>query len=617
MVAGGLVLHGAILAQGWSANPFARQPVSDAEVYWEWAGRIAAGEIVGDAPFFSAPLYPYLAGLARALGAGLLGMQVVQLLLHVATALVLLRIGRRRFSPAVGWATAVLWLVLGDPAYYVGRVLAGPVQVLVGALVLERAIAFDERPTARRGAALGACTGIYVLAWPPAIALVPLLALWAAWIGGWSRPALARAGVALACCALAIAPATLHNHAASGDWIPITAHGGVTFYHGNNAHTDGTFFAQDVSDDKRVHHLDALMRTREALGPGAGWGDVSGYYLGLGLAWWRAEPLAALGLALRKAAWSLAGRAYGDIYLPTLEREEDFGSLQNLALVPVAACTLPALVGALLLLRRPRRHAVELALVAVPFAVCTVFWYSPRYRLPATPFVALLAVVAVARAVRSGRPLRLAVGGALILSLVSGVIVRAAGFDDPQTYRGSYQLRLGEMLRKAGRLDEAEARYRAALDAGIEEAAVPLANLSLARDPRAGLARLRQLAAQRPGDLNAQRSLAIALAQLQLFDEARPAFERALALDDFDGQSWAGLGNVELLSGRFDGAEAAYERALELLGPASDLLYNLGLARRELGDLDGAAEAWRRTLDVDPAHPKARAALESIGRGGG
>ena len=70
-----LVLDAALLAFGalraWDASPFLTRPIGDALEYWEWAGRIADGRLIGETPFLSAPLYPYFLGLLRALGAEL------------------------------------------------------------------------------------------------------------------------------------------------------------------------------------------------------------------------------------------------------------------------------------------------------------------------------------------------------------------------------------------------------------------------------------------------------------------------------------------------------------------------------------------------------------------
>ena len=113
----GLLLHGAILAQNFGANPLSRVLFVDAEVYWEWAGAVSRGRLVGDAPFFGAPLYAYLLGLLRALGGGLLAAYVVQLVLHVGTALLIARVGTRLFGTRGGVLAGALWLLSAGPAY--------------------------------------------------------------------------------------------------------------------------------------------------------------------------------------------------------------------------------------------------------------------------------------------------------------------------------------------------------------------------------------------------------------------------------------------------------------------------------------------------------------------
>jgi len=82
--------------------------VNDARVYWQWAGEIAGGKLVGATPFLSAPLYPYLVAVVRASGGGLQAVCVAQALLHLATIALLFRIAEKRF----GLATAVVGAAL-------------------------------------------------------------------------------------------------------------------------------------------------------------------------------------------------------------------------------------------------------------------------------------------------------------------------------------------------------------------------------------------------------------------------------------------------------------------------------------------------------------------------
>ena len=55
-VALSLCLQALLIQQAWAENPFARAPLGDSAVYWEWAGEIAEGQWISNEPFQSAPL---------------------------------------------------------------------------------------------------------------------------------------------------------------------------------------------------------------------------------------------------------------------------------------------------------------------------------------------------------------------------------------------------------------------------------------------------------------------------------------------------------------------------------------------------------------------------------
>ena len=458
LLAAGLVIH-VLVFWGNLASPYGRVLSNDAEYYWDWGGRVAGGEWVGDAPFFAAPLYPYLLGIGRMLGVGLLGVASLQLVLHVATAGILARVATQLWERRVGLVVAGLWLVLADPAGSHPRVLAGTLQVFLVAVLLERCLAFQAGPTPRAAVLLGVLAGVVSLAWPAMLPACGVLALWAFWIG--AKPMTVGAFVLAA--GATIAPATVHNWLAARTFVPISAHAGITFWHGNNPSAEGVFAAHGVSSDKVDHDQDALARTREALGPDADWGDVSGHYLGKGLDWWKAEPGRAVGLMGKKAWLFCSARTYGDMYLPSLERDAGLWMSLWLAPVPVAWIVIPALLAALVLLRRdPKRFAPTVLVLLLPFAICAVFWYTPRYRLPALPAATLLAGwAAVELVTRRGRAPLLAVG--FVLALASGLINRAAGVDSKSDLREQFYVTgAGHALRE-GRTDQAIELWREVL----------------------------------------------------------------------------------------------------------------------------------------------------------
>src|SRR5207244_10599175 len=68
------------------ATPWFDHLVVDPEYYDEWARRIAAGDWLGDRPFYMDPLYPYFLGVIyRLYGRVLLLVRLVQVVLRGGT----------------------------------------------------------------------------------------------------------------------------------------------------------------------------------------------------------------------------------------------------------------------------------------------------------------------------------------------------------------------------------------------------------------------------------------------------------------------------------------------------------------------------------------------------
>ncbi|MBI5362305.1 MAG: hypothetical protein HZA53_03940, partial [Planctomycetes bacterium] len=172
----GAALQALLLVHDGRVNPFARAPLNDARVYWDWAGDLARGQWIGGAPYFSAPLYPHAAGIVRALGGELTALYVVQALVHLATAALVFRVALGRAGLAAGTLAALLWVLIDDAGYGTGRVLNGGVQGFTVALLLERALAFQASPRTARALAFGGAFGLATLANPVLLALAPFAA---------------------------------------------------------------------------------------------------------------------------------------------------------------------------------------------------------------------------------------------------------------------------------------------------------------------------------------------------------------------------------------------------------------------------------------------------------
>ena len=208
---------------------------------------------------------------------------------------------------------------------------------------------------------------------------------------------------------------------------------------------------------------------------------------------------------------------------------------------------------------------------------------------------------------------------------------------------------------QAGRLDEAEALYRALLEAGPEHAdalhllgvvrhqrgedraAVDLIERAIAlRDDNykyhynlaaalqalgrfgEALERTRRAAALAPDVAAVRLALAHLLHTLGQPAAAEPEFRAALALSPGDAEALAGLAASLHSLGRLGEAEEGYRAALDARPDNAPALVNLGAVLHAQGRLDNAAACHRRAIAIEPAltpaHVNLGAVLQAQGR---
>jgi len=517
-------LRAAILSEQLADNPFALIPWSDAEHYWRMAADLAAGRSPGDTPFLVAPLYPVLLALLRAAGGGLVSLYVLQTGLHLATAALVACTLRARSGPREGLAAAALFLAVGEAALYPARVLSVTLQLFVAALawwewtrLAGAPAAGQERPGAAAVARAGLCAGLFALAFPAALVLVPLLGCWV-----WRRAGLGRAALAVGAGALAIAPATVANAIATGELIPITAHSGITLAQGNDPTSIGIYTPlAGVSRSIHRQHRDAALLFERSNGRAGSWSEVDAWYRGRVIAWWLREPGAAAALFAKKLHWTLTSRDYDNVATFALEREHGLGARDALAPLELPWLLGLALVGAAIAARERRGLAAEIALLLPPLLTCVLFHYSGRYRLVAAPILCGLAGLALVRWRELGWPRAATLAVALLpLPLLAADAV--TGFGSLDFMREDFARTLARQHVRAGILREAqgdpeaaERNYRRALEARSDDALAyrALYNLEISRgewsDARATLDALVRSA---PADAEAHLAAAWLLA---------------------------------------------------------------------------------------------------------
>ena len=627
IIAVGLALRAAILFDYLANNPLASHPIVDALTYWSWAGRIAAGRLSDGTPFFSAPLYPYMLGMLRAVGAPLAGVYAFQIALDGCTAALLALLGRRLFAPRVGLLAAGVFLLMLEPASFSLRVLTASLQLPLVCwtwLALEGAW---RRTTVGRTLAAGAANGLLALSYPPAMLFLPILAAWWWLLGGrsWS---VARHALAYALSGAAvIAPATIHNWVVTippggawqdGELFPIQSVLGVNFRQGNGPGAEGIItMIPGTSQDREELFRAAQVDFRRRHGRDGTWRELDNYYRDQAIDWWKQDWGRAARLFARKAYWYLAGRNFGDIYQPTLEIAE--GLTPALRLAPLhTAWLLPA---ALLALgawsRGPGRTASGLLIFASSLAIVIVFWFSPRYRNPALPIIALGAAWALWKVgLWRQRPgWAAAVGLALLSGLGLDVLNRATGFDSLERFRAQFYDTVGLALAEAGRLEEARGWYERALelDPRSAKAQAGLAE-TLARlgESDEAIRRLRAVVAASPHDATAHDQLARVLFDSGQSAAALAHFEQAARINPNNAQFRNNYGNALRLTGAVERAVEQYEAALRIAPGYAPAHTNLAQTLLIRGEADRALEHALEATRLAPQDAQAHWTLATV-----
>ena len=210
-------------------SPLFDTPMVDARTYVETALKLADGAWAGKPePFWQAPLYPYSLGVLYTLfGEGYYLPRLLQAVAGTATCILLFFLGRRAFSPAVGWLAAGLAALYGPFIYFEGELLPVGPAVFLNMLLLLVLLWAAQREGAKGWFAAGLLLGLSGLLVANVFLFIPVVFLWALYFlpasspaeagkGGLRRPRPVQLAAFVLGIALLVAPVTLRNRIVGG-----------------------------------------------------------------------------------------------------------------------------------------------------------------------------------------------------------------------------------------------------------------------------------------------------------------------------------------------------------------------------------------------------------------
>ncbi len=559
------LLHLAAIAH----SPTVAHPIGDGESYHLWAQDLAAGNWLGSEIFYAAPLYPYFMGVIYTLfGPHPLAVLIVQALMGAFACVLVARAGARFFDERSGTLAGLLLAIYPVGIYFDGLIQKTSLDFLLFAALLYFVALLHRQAEPRFWALAGIALGLLCLTRENALIFLPVLLGWLALFlreAGLARQL--RMGLAfLGAFLLCILPVTTRNLAVTGKFVLTTSNFGTNFYIGNHHGANGQYAPLRWGrDDWKFEREDALALAREQSGQNLDAAQVSGYWLHKTLGEIAAEPLAWLGLMLRKTALVLNAVEIGDtesVYgyaalsplVALLLRLFHFGVLLPLALIGIW------------LHRDAWRHHLPLYLLLASYAFSVVlFFIFDRFRFPLVPLLAVFAAPALLRlrewkpSATNTMPLVLLIAGAVLANwplLPRGEFVANSSFNH------------GKLLAGEGKYEEAVKAFREALETT-------------------------------PNRVELKVALANACTNLGRIDEARVQLDQALRLKPDYAEALAQLGLIEYLSG--NQVEAAKH-----LGRAVEQLTGDGSVRNNL--------AWILATSANPAlanGPRALALVEA------
>ena len=388
----------------------------DARFYTELAHRIASGGGLPGRVITYNPLYPFfLAPIFRLLGDSLIAVRLIQSLLGLALLWLVYGAGRL-LSPGkdeglTGLIAMVLAALYAQFLLFEGSLLATTLITFISAasisaaLRLDRAIGRGESflifgrriPLWTGTAGLGALLGAGALGRPNFF--FPLIVIFPVWFLVRYR----RWRCAAACLIgslIFLAPPLVHNTVRSGQFVPISAHGGINLYIGNGPAADGTF---NTPEGVRPHMegivQDSSIIAEQRTGVKLSHAEASGYWTGEAIDAIKADPLRWLKLLGRKLRLMWNGSEISDVVDVRFYRESC--PVFGLLFVPFSVISALSIVGLILVMRCAERRATVLLFTGAGIVSILPFFVNTRYRMPVLPVLIISAAYFISWAVRS------------------------------------------------------------------------------------------------------------------------------------------------------------------------------------------------------------------------
>lgn len=392
-------------------DPLSKALILDSHRYDLWAQVIARGGVFESGAFYQAPVYPYFLSMIYSLfGKSLTYVYIIQMIIGLASIVLLYLLAKKYFSERTALLSAFLFSFYGTAIFFESKFLPETLAIFVNLFFLlvlahSHTQSSKKRKLSRNSLLWisGILLGVSCLIRPNMLLLLPLVLLWLLFAkstrekseGIAEREKFARrsvkASLFLLGCLLIILPVTLRNYIESGDLVPISLNGGITFAQGNNPYAKGIYtplpgFSGDIFHQRQEERYYAQAEEGRTLSDA----EVSTFWFRKGWDFIKEKPSQWLLLELKKLFYFLDNYEHTLEYSYPVERAH----LNIISILPFGLVISLALLG--LFTSFPwKGKGPLLYYLFVQFVTVLMFYMSSRYRLPAVPILCLFSGVGV------------------------------------------------------------------------------------------------------------------------------------------------------------------------------------------------------------------------------
>lgn len=598
-------------------NPFFEPSILDQSHYHFWALEFLKGKWVQDTAYFGLPLYPlWLAAIYKVTNTSILAAKAAQIALGVVNIGLVYAIAQKLFKDvrvslvAAGLA-AVYKPIVFHEVMHLPEALGVP---LYTAALLLTLIAW-QTPAVVTVFAAALVTALAGLTKSGVFLFVPVFALFI--LLRKTEPVarkLKLAAVYLGITLLTVAPVTMHNWLASQDFVPLTWHGGLNFYIGNNPQANGLYMTppgirSNIPGQIADSRLIAEREMRRALKPS----EVSDFWFRKGWEYMRAHPANTVKVWFRKAGLLVNHIEVTDV--DSIKLASEYSPLLKFLLLDFSwlwALAFPGFVWGL------ARIELRLRWITAAWVLCYLtgilaFFVNARYRLPMIPVLFLFAAFAVVDLTDKIRAQRGAACGLWF-------IAAACAFASTQIHLTDANLavqytNIGNVHMNARRAEKAIEAYKQAIQVNPSYAKA-YQDLGVTYQLMGNLTEaehyLRLALDRAPNDPYAYNNLGLLLDRAQKFGEAEALFRRAVQMQPNFPEALNNLGMVLGKQQRWKEAELSFLQSLQINPSYTRALNNLALTYYTQGDAPHAKAYWQRALAADPNSEDAKKGLKAL-----